>query len=64
MEFDKSLMERLCDEPLYQRNSGKFNEKYITMLVQNYRSHPDILHVPNILFYGGALVARASKGKL
>lgn len=64
MGFDISLMEYLFDKPMYQRDEkvGKFNSKFITMLIQNYRSHPAILFVPNKLFYGNSLRARAPYG--
>lgn len=37
-----------------------YNEdpNYITMLRQNFRNHPDILHLPNELFYNNELVVR------
>lgn len=64
MGFSTSLMEHLFKEPLYQRDplTRKYNSKYITMLVKNYRSHPKILRTPNKLFYDNALIASASKG--
>lgn len=57
--YGTSFLEQLFNFPIYKRNanSGKFNKKYITQLVKNYRSHPVILHVPNQLFYEGALKA-------
>lgn len=60
--FGTSWMEQLFNFPIYQRNSetGKFNSKYITQLVKNYRSHPGILHVSNQLFYDGVLEAKKS----
>ena len=51
-------------EVLLQRFDG-FHPAYITMLTDNYRSHPSLLAVPNELFYtsdahpSGALHARA-----
>jgi superfamily I DNA and/or RNA helicase len=33
----------------------------ITKLIQNYRSHEDILRIPNELFYNGDLVASAPR---
>lgn len=51
------MLERLmtdCD--LYKKKDGKYNPNYITKLVQNYRSHKDILHIPNTHFYDGDLV--------
>lgn len=60
--FDQSWMEQLFNFPIYQRNpdTGKYNSKYITQLVKNYRSHPGILHVSNQLFYDGVLEAKIS----
>lgn len=62
--YKASLMERLFNQLLYQKHpeTGKYNPKYITQLVQNYRSHETILHAPNVLFYDGTLIAKASKG--
>lgn len=62
--FKTSYMEQLFQRPLYQRNSktDKFNPKYITQLVKNYRSHAAILHIPNILFYDNKLEAKAPTG--
>lgn len=62
--FSTSFMEHLSNKPLYQPNSrsGKYNEKFITCLVRNYRSHKDILKIPNILFYNGQLKAEAPEG--
>lgn len=59
--FSKSLMEQLFEQKLYQRNilTTKFNPVYITQLVKNYRSHKDILKVPNELFYDNRLVPQA-----
>ncbi|MEW5312364.1 MAG: hypothetical protein WDW38_004005 [Sanguina aurantia] len=36
-----------------------YNPVYITKLLQNYRSHPSILSLPNKLFYGDELMAKA-----
>lgn len=62
--FKTSLMERLFNRPLYEKHpmTGKFNPRYITQLVQNYRSGEAILHVANRLFYDGALISRAPTG--
>lgn len=59
-----SYIDRLMNYELYKMDpmSGKFNYKYIVQLVKNYRSHNAILRVPNDLFYGGKLVAKATKG--
>jgi len=40
---------------IYHRVDGKFNSKVLTKLVANFRSHPDILKVPNELFYESEL---------
>lgn len=62
--YNTSWMERLCNETnLYQRKNGKYNELYIMQLVKNYRSHPEILRIPNELFYDNTLVAMAKEGK-
>ncbi|XP_017768712.1 PREDICTED: putative helicase mov-10-B.1 [Nicrophorus vespilloides] len=55
-----SLMDRLMKEnplymPLRKRPTLRYNERFLTMLLQNYRSHSDIIHIPNKLFYGNSL---------
>uniref|UniRef100_A0A3Q3VUE4 RNA helicase n=1 Tax=Mola mola TaxID=94237 RepID=A0A3Q3VUE4_MOLML len=53
-----SLLERLMREnPLYQKStdSGHFDTRFVTKLLQNYRSHAVILKVPNELFYENEL---------
>lgn len=62
--FKTSFMEHLFEKRLYKRNAltGKFNQKYITQLVKNYRSHPAILEIPNKLFYDNKLEAKAPDG--
>lgn len=59
--YKTSFMEQLFERQLYKRNpaTGHFNKTYITQLVKNYRSHPAILHIPNILFYDNKLQASA-----
>lgn len=59
--YNTSWMEQLCNTNLYQRKDGKYNELYITQLVKNYRSHPEILRIPNELFYENVLVAAAKE---
>lgn len=64
MSFPERLMTQ-CD--VYQRQDqlspgqdrAEYNSKVVTKLVQNYRSHPDILKLPNELFYDGELQAKA-----
>lgn len=62
--FKITLMEHLLEKPLYKRDrtTGTYNPKYITQLVQNYRSHAAILKTPNELFYDNQLQASASQG--
>lgn len=64
--YKKSLLEHLCDTNLYSRNkqTGQFNEYYITQLVKNYRSHPELLRIPNELFYENTLEPMAKQSKL
>ncbi|XP_062514380.1 putative helicase MOV-10 [Corticium candelabrum] len=56
-----SLLERLmtqCD--VYQRKSSThYNPHVLTKLLQNYRSHPDILCIPNETFYNNELKVKA-----
>jgi hypothetical protein len=52
-----SFLVRLMDSiDLYQKSDGRYNSDVITKLTYNYRSHPQILKVPNNLFYDGELV--------
>ncbi|CAD6208719.1 GSCOCG00003526001-RA-CDS [Cotesia congregata] len=53
----KSMLERLMGWSLYAKQNNKYNPRYVTKLVQNYRCHEAILSVPNDLFYEGELVA-------
>jgi len=60
----RSLLERVISLPPYQRNVnyaayGNYNGRLITKLVNNYRSHPEILLIPNQLFYDNELMALA-----
>ncbi|XP_025018774.1 putative helicase MOV-10 isoform X1 [Python bivittatus] len=51
-----SLLERLMRyNPLYQKMNGKYDSRFVTMLLRNYRSHAAILEFPNLKFYDGAL---------
>ncbi|KAF6019931.1 MOV10 [Bugula neritina] len=58
-----SLLERLMSYDIYQRDarSGHFNQNYVTKLVRSFRSHPDILEVPNSCFYENELQACANR---
>jgi len=53
-----SLLERLMTTcSLYERKDSTYDKRYITKLINNYRSHEKILEVPNQLFYDGELKA-------
>ncbi|XP_069180578.1 uncharacterized protein [Procambarus clarkii] len=60
-----SLLQRLCYSVLYQpeevskSSAWLYQACLVTQLVKNYRSHPDILHVPSTLFYHSSLQACA-----
>uniref|UniRef100_A0A667Y223 RNA helicase n=1 Tax=Myripristis murdjan TaxID=586833 RepID=A0A667Y223_9TELE len=58
-----SLLDRLMkDFEIYKKNEHfKYNNHFITKLRKNYRSHPDILKIPNELFYDGELEPCADK---
>ncbi|XP_031638905.1 putative helicase MOV-10, partial [Contarinia nasturtii] len=59
--FGKSLMEHLLEGTLYKRDpkTDTYNKQFVTMLVRNYRSHEDILYIPNKLYYDQKLKAEA-----
>lgn len=40
----------------------RHDQKFITVLTKNYRCHPEILAIPNKLFYDGILEAKAKIG--
>ncbi|KAG8267708.1 Helicase MOV-10, partial [Homalodisca vitripennis] len=52
-----SFLERLMKHvDLYKKDPASgYNNQYLTKLVQNYRSHPAILRIPNRLFYDNEL---------
>lgn len=52
-----SLMERIMNLPAYQ-SKPEFNPKFVTQLLDNYRSHPAILDFSNTQFYDGKLRAK------
>lgn len=56
-----SLMERLSQRSVYQRNAetNQYPNDLLTKLVRNYRSHPALLKLPNEMFYDGELVCSA-----
>ncbi|KAK2898645.1 hypothetical protein Q8A67_010063 [Cirrhinus molitorella] len=57
-----SLLERLMTQnELYQKGTTGYDNRYVTKLLRNYRSHPSILKVPNEMFYDGELVPCADE---
>lgn len=60
-----SLLERLMNLPIYQKNQDthKYNSIVITKLIRNFRSHHKILTLPSKMFYENELIAAASEGK-
>ncbi|XP_041800816.1 putative helicase mov-10-B.1 [Chelmon rostratus] len=60
-----SLLERLMrDINLYKlHETYGFNNRFVTKLLRNYRSHPALLKIPNELFYKGELQAFAPEEK-
>ncbi|EDQ88785.1 uncharacterized protein MONBRDRAFT_25856 [Monosiga brevicollis MX1] len=61
-----SMLERLMSQAPYARLPGAltgtsplFNRAYVTKLVKNYRSHPELLTVPSRMFYDNQLEACA-----
>ncbi|RXG72080.1 putative helicase mov-10-B.1 [Armadillidium vulgare] len=55
--LDTSLLERVMKCRFYSNQESGYDPKYVTKLVMNYRSHKDILHIPNKLFYNSELQA-------
>ncbi|XP_042148486.1 putative helicase MOV-10 isoform X2 [Ixodes scapularis] len=57
-----SLLERLMKRPPYKRQAdGCYNPRMLSKLLKNFRSHKDILEIPNKLFYEGELQACAER---
>ncbi|KAL1516145.1 hypothetical protein ABEB36_000065 [Hypothenemus hampei] len=50
--FDVSLLERLMECPMYKNDK---DHNYMTMLKMNFRSHAEILKLPNKIFYDNLL---------
>lgn len=59
---DESLLSRLLQRTAYRRDptgypsTGGFNPLLVTRLLCNYRSLPQILVLPNTMFYNGDLI--------
>ncbi|VEN64308.1 unnamed protein product [Callosobruchus maculatus] len=58
--YGKSMLERLLDTcELYARDEkceNCYDQRYVTKLLKNYRSHRTILTIPNRLFYHNELI--------
>ncbi|XP_071960660.1 RNA helicase Mov10l1-like [Antedon mediterranea] len=65
--LNQSLLERLMKRPVYLRDEKKFRDHgsydplLVTKLVDNYRSHECVLHIPSHLFYHNELVVKADE---
>lgn len=62
--YGTSLLERLlktCDVYARTGNDDCYDNRSVTKLVKNYRSHETILKVPNDLFYHGQLQAEGNE---
>ncbi|XP_058807115.1 putative helicase mov-10-B.1 [Phymastichus coffea] len=58
----RSILERLMSYDTYQKGSNnKYNPRYITKLLYNYRSDPKIIQVSNELFYENELIPKFQK---
>ncbi len=63
--LDISFLERLMETDLYKRDEDKFSDHgsydplLVTKLVENYRSHPSLLHISSKLFYHNELQVSA-----
>lgn len=56
----ESFLERLMNDDMFSRRAdGQYDHRVLTKLVKNYRSHPQILALPNELFYANELEALA-----
>ncbi|XP_067932389.1 putative helicase mov-10-B.1 isoform X2 [Watersipora subatra] len=63
-QLGMSMLERLMKEkdgPYLPNSNNRYNPNFVTKLVQSFRSHPDILEVPNELFYNNELIACADE---
>uniref|UniRef100_A0A336N0E0 CSON007522 protein n=1 Tax=Culicoides sonorensis TaxID=179676 RepID=A0A336N0E0_CULSO len=59
--YGRSLLDRLMERDFYKPHpeTKKYNEACITKLLQNFRSHKNILEIPNKLFYDNELIPKA-----
>ena len=59
-QYDVSIMERLMMQAPYAREEGaEHNSHFVVKLLNNYRSHPKLIEVPNRLYYDNELLAKA-----
>lgn len=63
MFLGKSLLERLMECEPYQKVNNKYNSRYITKLIHNYRSQEAIIHTSNNLFYEKDLLCDKKENK-
>jgi helicase MOV-10 len=56
-------MERVMKQARYQRNP-EYDERYVTQLLDNFRSHKAILYFSNAQFYDSRLRAKAPKAQV
>ena len=57
-----SLLERLMSLDMYNMDGGgSYDQRCITKLVRNFRSHEKLLELPADLYYDGELVAAADE---
>ncbi|XP_063709671.1 putative helicase mov-10-B.1 [Culicoides brevitarsis] len=59
--YGRSMLDRLMELELYKpdEKSKRYNAACLTKLLQNFRSHKNILDIPNKLFYDNELLAMA-----
>lgn len=57
MGMEKSMMERMMETNKLYLRSPTYNQKFVTQLKKNYRSHPALLEFSNANFYDSQLEA-------
>lgn len=57
MGMEKSMMERMMQTITLYQKRPVYNSRYVTQLIQNYRSHPKLLEFSNVNFYDSVLVS-------
>lgn len=61
MGMEKSMMERMIETHNDYSRLPKYNPKFITQLILNYRSHPAILQFSNDNFYDSKLIYKCPR---